>query len=106
MTLNEIADKLNLFPEVEWDRMAGAEDWRWGGAFGWIARDDGRSDFLVVQWQTLDDGEVYWWNTTSSARYSHDFAERLRGEDHGHQDCQRVEDVLGAHTSSLRVVKL
>lgn len=103
MTLEQIAEKLNLFPEVEWDRMAGADDWTWGGAFGWIKRDDGLHDFLVVNWNDDGDGGTYWWNTTSSSRYSRDFAERLRGEDHGHRDCQRVEHVLGDKVRSVKL---
>jgi hypothetical protein len=72
---------LALFPEVKWDRWSGL------GAvieiFGWIPRDDGKSDFLML---LISDGEVATY-CTSSAKYSAAFANRLNFV---HMDCRRV----------------
>jgi hypothetical protein len=95
-----LAEKMNLLPEVAWDR--------WGGwyeypgdegisaatVFGWIARDDGRSDFVTLAgFWTQEQGLYHFSFNTSSARYSHEFAKRM-GID-GHRDCRRIEDDFG-----------
>jgi hypothetical protein len=92
--LAAVAERLNLFPEVAWDRCV---TWPGGGwAFGWLQRQDGRSDFATLNW---------WWEEadvegspltcavgTSSAAYSADFSARLHAT--GHVDCKRVEHVF------------
>lgn len=92
MTLQQIADVLNLFPEVRWDRCLhpGGEDDAEFVAYGWIDRDDGRSDFLLIR--TRGEGVGF---TTSSAALSRDFGRRLHGTVEHHVDCERVEDVFG-----------
>lgn len=85
-----VATTLAGFPEVRWDRML-----RWDGgaeAYGWIARDDGRSDFLLLHFAFGDAPTVAM--TTSSARYSEEFFRRLYGTLDGHVTCERIEDVL------------
>lgn len=89
------AEVLNRFPVVRWDRCTIGDD-RHGlpelTAFGWIDRDDGRTDFLLVQ---LDyDGDPVDF-TTSSAKYSEQIMERLYGSAEGHRPCQRIDDVFG-----------
>lgn len=98
-----VAGWVNRFPEVIWDRMTHADagetdEYAWPEqvwVFGWIARDDGRTDFLVLQF--FRDADADWsspFTSTSSARYSAEFADRVgRGDEHG--DCQRVEHLLG-----------
>lgn len=79
----EIEMTLNLLPEVAWDRFSGMYD-SFCEVFGWVRREDGKSDFVLLQ---FDKGEVYG-ISTSSAKYSAEFSHRL-GFDHS--DCKRVE---------------
>lgn len=87
------AEVLNRLPEVRWDRCAGTEASL--GVYGWIPRDDGRFDFVVVEFQ-LHDGRDVCWFTTSSARLSATFAELLHGAAGPHYACRRVNDVFGS----------
>jgi hypothetical protein len=74
---------LTLFPEVMWDRWSGSLDDL--SIFGWIDRpQDAYKDFVEL---VIVDGKVES-VSTSSARYSAEFCERL---DFEHRDCQRVE---------------
>lgn len=73
-----IESVLNSFPEVTWDRWAGTS------VFGWIPREDGRSDFVVVR---IEDGRLTS-VLTSSATCSEIFSKRLSLS---HSDCRRVE---------------
>lgn len=81
-TLVEEQDLL-LFPEVQWDRFG--EDY----AFGWISRDDGKFDFMCITYFPLEGGKVKIMFTCSSAKYSAEFARRLKSEKH--EDCKRIE---------------
>jgi hypothetical protein len=91
----QIAAKMDEFPEVMWDRAAGGGEY--GVAYGWIDRDDGRNDFLVLQWWQPQhaDARLDFGMTTSSARLSEEFTRRI---DPGleHVPCERVEDELPA----------
>lgn len=92
-----IVETLNKLPEVTWDRFAGdAVDHV--SVFGWIERDDGRSDFAMV----MIDKEGPWLISTSSARYSAEFSTRLGMDTDGHTGCRRVED----HFPGVRCVRL
>lgn len=71
---------LLLFPEVMWDRFG--EDF----VFGWIARDDGKSDFCILHY-----GKKTAWVTTSSKKYSAEFTRRWSGREDTHDECHRVE---------------
>jgi hypothetical protein len=103
-TLAAMAERMNRLDEVGvvWDRCVLLE--RTGAAFGWIARDDGRSDFVVVTFSWgethgLDDALVPWivaGYSTSSALYSARIGELLYGHADDHTDCSRVDDVFGA----------
>jgi hypothetical protein len=81
---------LNQFPEVVWDRFTG--DLVPTGriaVYGWIARPDGRSDFL---WLGIDTEGAYMM-FTSSAKYSAEFYRRLQfNSESGHIACKRVAD--------------
>jgi hypothetical protein len=89
--LESIAEVLKIFPEVEWDRTAGSRASR--VVFGWVDRDDDLKDFVVLTF--MGDGRVGM--TTSSAKHSLEFHKRLFGDDRGHSNCKRVEDVFAGH---------
>lgn len=71
----------DLFPEVEWDRWAGLPNEY--NIFGWIQRDDGWKDFLVLE---IIDNEITDF-CTSSAKYSKEFSKRLLFP---HYECNKV----------------
>jgi hypothetical protein len=92
-----LASYCNRLPFVAWDRVVVWPDGSYAEVYGWIARDDGRSDFVVLS---------AWPETrllhclSSSAERSHEIGNLIAGrpadaEPEGHVDCQRVEDVLG-----------
>jgi len=99
-TLTRVAAALNRLPMVRWDRchLVTYLDYDEPGVevFGWIARQDGRSDFVLVEWMPWDE-EDYFPFTTSSAEHSDRIAELLNGERGAacHEACRRVEDVFG-----------
>lgn len=84
-----LTDSMNRLPFVTWDRLIVGETHVM--VYGWIARDDGRSDFALIR-APLDDsdgGEF----VTSSARLDPMISEILNtggvaGEGH---PCRRVE---------------
>lgn len=87
------AEILNRFPEIRWDRLVEEDgDDPVLVVYGWIARDDARSDFVVFK--ITDDLRVGF--VTSSARYSASISDRLYGDHDDHDDCQRVEEFFGA----------
>jgi hypothetical protein len=86
---DKAAAVLNKLPEVRWDRCVRRMERV--TAFGWIDREDGRSDFVVVY---IDHHGAAGF-ATSSAKYSREFSERLFGTSEGHRDCERIEDVFG-----------
>ncbi|MDE2020477.1 MAG: hypothetical protein KGJ13_09100 [Patescibacteria group bacterium] len=80
---SEIQNVLNKFPEVSWDRWAGEFDLCI--IFGWIKRDDGRNDFILLKFTDGSPDMI----ATSSSKYSKEFSARLNFE--GHENCKRVE---------------
>lgn len=82
---------LNAFPEVEWDRLSGKYD-RFC-IFGWIKRDDGKLDFLML---IFDDcaPSIF---STPSAKYSAEFSKRL-GMGGEHHDCLPVKIFFNVKT--------
>ena len=92
--LEQFATKMNLFPEVTWDRCTVRPRAFW--TFGWIDRDDGHHDYMEFVAES-DEGEegIRCGCSTSSAHYSAEFSRRLHGEDAEHYDCERVEDIFG-----------
>lgn len=98
--LSAIAERMNRLTQVSWDRcvMHDAS----AAAYGWIDRSDGRSDFVLLdfQWGTttgLASESVRWLAvgfSTSSAEFSASMFDQLELGD-GHKDCERIEDVFG-----------
>jgi hypothetical protein len=91
---------LNLLPEVIWDRFIGdLKDEELGiGVYGWLEREDGKSDFVFVRICVTG----AWMFTTSSARYSQEFAIRLKlCSPDKHQNCQRVEHFFNVKSIQL-----
>lgn len=94
MARPSISDAMNQLDFVTWDRCIVHDYPLYADplgltVYGWIARDDGRSDFVVLESYPWEDRLGY---TTSSARYSAEIHRRLYGSDDGHTDCQRVAD--------------
>lgn len=96
---------LNLYPEVGWDQFREQDDDF--TIYGWIDREDGRSDFML--WVARDvPGKEQWegWRfTTSSSKWSREFSRCLIPDkkDFEHIDCMRVED-LGLKVNAIRLV--
>lgn len=85
-----VAGVLKLFPEVEWDRWGGMlslKDNFDSGFFGWIARRDGKRDFIFLR---IEKHGAYMM-LTSSAKYSLEFAVRLKLT---HNTCQKISDTF------------
>jgi hypothetical protein len=79
---------LRIFEEIvpiEWDRVLVEEDSDL--FYGWIARPDGKRDFLLVEIRTYT--EDAWHFITSSAKYSASFSKRLGIT---HTDCQKFTE--------------
>lgn len=74
---------LNKFPEVVWDRLT-MDGKGFVSVFGWIKRGDGKSDFMLLDFEN-DTPITY---ATSSAKHSEKFAKRIGVE---HFPCMRVE---------------
>lgn len=90
---------LNRFPEVKWDRWGG-DDGR-AVVYGWLEREDGRSDFMLVDFRQVSGGvDVFY--ITSSERFSEPFASRLGAP---HRDCKRVEKDFGGVENVVRLRK-
>jgi len=91
--LNRRAATMNALPFVRWDRAIP------GGGFmdvyGWIDRDDGRFDFVLLTFFDEHPPDAPPWWSTSSARYSAEIATILGGSTDTHNDCQRIDDVFG-----------
>lgn len=95
-TPEQIADVLNRFQFVAWDRMV---DSRHGEndqdrtivVYGWIGRPDGHHDFLDITFVSWTDEVGF---TTSSAARSAEITAILFGPEAPHVECQRVEDQL------------
>jgi hypothetical protein len=92
-----VVETLNKLPEVTWDRFAG-DGVENVSVYGWLPRDDGRSDFVLV----MIDKDGPWLISTSSAKHSADFSARLGMDSDGHSGCRRVED----HFPGVRCVRL
>lgn len=93
-----VGDICNRLPLVRWDRTAGDDGSR--VVYGWVDRDDGRSDFVVLTFDLVDpvDGFDYFVGfTTSSAEHSAEFHRAIYGHQYAddHHPCERVEDVFG-----------
>ena len=86
-------------PFVEWDRLVVGNvitDSQAITAHGWIDRDDGHEDFVVMILWTAD-RTVF--AHTSSPEYSAEISQRLFGDTDDHNDCRPIEDTLNVSPS-------
>ena len=84
---------MNLLWMVRWDRAIPGDGFM--DVYGWIARDDNRSDFVLLTfWDQHPPGTPPSWST-SSARYSTEIATIINGNTDTHNACRRVRDVFG-----------
>jgi hypothetical protein len=111
-----VAHYANRLPFVTWDRFTShTEDNPDGDAkyvavtmYGWIGRDDGRADFVILAWFYIDQ-QQFPWSVTSSADRSEEIS-RLLYHDQGwwkpgeHVPCQRVEGTFDEMVD--RIVRL
>lgn len=93
-----IAEVLNRAPFVRWDRFTVSPDDE-VNVYGWIDREDGRSDFVLVEFDVTEPAAVSYGWTTSSAERSDELADLLYGEGliedgYRHLVCRRVETEL------------
>ncbi len=86
--LAKIADELRAYPEVQWDRFIEYDGKL--GIYGWLARSDGRADFLLLDFDAAT-GKLLEW-ITSAHPHPASVVERLEGEES--VECQRVEDIF------------
>lgn len=94
-TREAIADVLNRCPMVVWDRYTEGqvEGYQLVTVYGWIARDDGRSDFVELQFPAWSDEPGL---STSSAKYDTELYRCVFQRDGSPaQPCIRVEDGFG-----------
>lgn len=96
-THKAIKEMLNRFPEVRWDRYTEAGKERC--FYGWIERADGRFDFLEILFMGAKVDSYM----TSSRQYSLDFYKRIYGDEEGHIDCKRVENLFGDEVNSIKL---
>ena len=90
----QIITKIQESIPVKWDRFTVNDD-DYYVVYGWIARSDGDRDFLVVSMENYDSGNVFdVFYTTSSAKYSKQLCMILYGEDEGHSDCIKIEELF------------
>lgn len=83
------ADVLNRLPFVCWDRYVEIPDGDLD-VYGWIDREDGRADFVILTFAEADPDFVGF--TTSSSEHSEEIGRLIHGEDDAeHYPCQRVE---------------
>lgn len=93
-----IAEVLNRAPFVRWDRFTVSPDDE-VNVYGWIDRDDGRSDFVLVEFDITEPADLSYGWTSSSAEFSEELGRLLYGEGfdgngYRHLACQRVESEL------------
>jgi hypothetical protein len=103
-----IAEVLNLLPIVRWDRLTFDPEPGADGApaeaavYGWVEREDGRADFVLIQFDVFDRGARWRNYFSSSAERSEEIyrlltglPEVVDGAENDHIACERVEDVIG-----------
>ncbi len=86
---------------VKWDRYAIREEQGGGFIFGWIERDDGFYDFIVVNFQ-LSGGTLLLGYNTSSKKYSKEIIKRLGGKDDNYLECRSAGEIVMDETKLIR----
>lgn len=94
---------LDQFPEVRWDRWV---PWHSGASvYGWISREDGRSDFLAIEFSMHTPTNFL----TSSVLHHETFASRLGVALDERSVCRRVTELaafaLGEVPAAVRKLK-
>lgn len=90
-----VAERLIAVDYVRWDRLVYYEGML--RVYGWIDREDGRSDFVLADFWLYPGPRIDVGAMTSSAEKSKEITAALRQKDPGdaHSTCQRVEDFFG-----------
>lgn len=108
LDMDGVAETLNLLPDVTWDRFVRCQGERFEelNAYGWLPRDDGRSDFVLVMFEQRPLGLTVRL-TTSSAKHSQRLQNQLfgteDGEDAPHIECERIEQHLPSVLNAARL---
>lgn len=91
--IKEIIEEMQKTIPVEWDRFAVDEKGDYD-IYGWIKRNDGQRDFILLQ-LFIENGEVKGGFCTSSAKYSKAIFDFLYPgtEDKGHNKCQKISEL-------------
>jgi hypothetical protein len=87
----QIARSLESAIPIIWDRFTKTEDGFYV-VYGWIARLDGRADFIIFELWEDSPEDVFC--TTSSAKFSKRVMEVLYGSAEGHNDCRKIEELF------------
>lgn len=87
-----LADSMNLLTFVRWDRFI--ESNGKGVVYGWIDREDGRCDFVLLDFEQRPIGVAVGYSTSSASR-SREIGQLLYGDNDEHMDCQRVDMEFG-----------
>jgi hypothetical protein len=79
---------------VEWDRYGIRNEDDSGFIFGWIKRDDGFYDFVIIKfWLDWDKKGAFFYNyDTSSKKYSKEIGVRLGSNLDGYLECRSASD--------------
>lgn len=78
---------------VKWDRYAIKDDIGGGFLFGWIKRDDGKYDFVVINFQ-MNNGVLMLGYNTSSKKYSQEILKRLKGNLKSYAECRSAGEII------------
>lgn len=79
---------------VQWDRFVNlVETDQMIKLYGWIPREDGKNDYIQLEYYTKDH-PIYedFGFTTSSKKYTREISKILQGTDENHADCERIEE--------------
>jgi hypothetical protein len=88
---------LNKLSFVRWDRFAGEN------YYGWIDREDGKKDFIVI-WFIESDVHDFGY-VTSSSKYSKKICKLLYGKSKEGSPCQRIEDNYPNIKNVVKLIK-
>ena len=93
--IEQLKEPMADLPFVEWDRYVTGQwdaDHDYVKAYGWIDRDDGYKDFVILTtWS--DTNQINF--TTSSSEHTERIHELLFDESpENHHGCQRIEDAV------------
>lgn len=86
---------------VEWDRYRIRDETEGGYIFGWIKRDEGNYDFVVLNFQKVDDTIIVSYNT-SSKKYSKEIGDRLGCKDNTYAECRPAGEIVPPSAKLVR----